>query len=68
METAATASMNEAIPYAEKVVSSFADIQKPKASEKVNYRQSLVILKNIYDVKKDAAKSAIYDAKAKAIQ
>ena len=68
MEAAATASMNEAIPYAEKVVSSFADIQKPKGSEKVNYKQSLVILKNIYDVKKDAAKSAMYDAKAKAIQ
>lgn len=68
MEAAATASMNEAIPYAEKVVSSFADIQKPKGSEKVNYKQSLIILKTIYDVKKDAAKSAMYDAKAKAIQ
>jgi tetratricopeptide (TPR) repeat protein len=57
--------MDEAIPYAEKVVSLFADIQKPKGSEKVNYKQSLVILKNIYEVKKDAAKAAIYDKKIK---
>lgn len=68
MEAASTAQMNEAIPYAEKVVSLFADIQKPKGSEKVNYKQSLVILKNIYDVKKDAAKSASYDAKIKQAQ
>ena len=60
-----TSQMNEAIPYAEKVISLFADIPKPKASEKVNYKQSLVILKNIYDVKKDTVKSAEYDKKIK---
>lgn len=65
IEAAATTAMNEAIPYAEKVVSLFADIEKPKGSEKVNYKQSLVILKNIYEVKKDAAKVAMYDAKIK---
>jgi hypothetical protein len=36
-------------------------VAKPKGSEKVNYKQSLVILKNIYEVKKDAAKVASYD-------
>ena len=66
LEAASTAQMNDAIPYAEKVVSLFADIQKPKGSEKVNYKQALSILKNIYDVKKDTAKSAMYDAKIKA--
>ena len=65
LEAESTAQMNEAIPYAEKVVSLYADIQKPKGSEKLNYKQSLVILKNIYDVKKDPAKSAIYDKKIK---
>ena len=60
-----TAQMNEAIPYAEKVVSLFSDIQKPKSSEKINLRQSLVILKNIYESKKDAAKVALYDKKIK---
>lgn len=65
IEAASTKAMNEAIPYAEKVVSLFADIQKPKGSEKINYKQSLVILKNIYDVKKDTAKAAMYDKKIK---
>lgn len=59
---------NDAIPYAEKVVSLFADNTKPKPSEKINYKQSLVILKNIYEVKKDAAKVAIYDKKIKEAQ
>ncbi len=55
------AAMNGAIPYAEKVVALFPASAKPKGSEKVNYKQSLVILKNIYEVKKDAAKVASYD-------
>lgn len=53
--------MNDAIPYAETVVSLFPGIAKPKTSEKINYRQSLNILKNIYDIKKDAAKVASYE-------
>ena len=60
-----TAQMNEAIPYAEKVISSFPDIAKPKGSEKINYKQSLVILKSIYQSKNDVAKVAIYDKKIK---
>ena len=65
MDATSTKAMNEAIPYAEKVVSLFADIQKPKSSEKVNYKQSLVILKNIYEIKKDAVKVALYAKKIK---
>lgn len=53
--------MNQAIPYAEESVKLFAGIAKPKASEHVNYKQSLVILKNIYETKKDAAKVANYE-------
>ena len=53
--------MNQAIPYAEAVVSLFPGIEKPKGSEKINYKQALVILKNIYEVKKDVAKAASYD-------
>lgn len=65
LDAASTKAMNDAVPYAEKVVSLFADIQKPKSSEKINYKQSLVILKNIYEIKKDAAKVASYDKKIK---
>jgi hypothetical protein len=68
MEANATKQMNDAIPYAEKVVSLYAENPKPKAGEKVNYKQALSILKNIYDVKKDAVKSAAYDKKIKEAQ
>jgi len=68
MEAASDKALNDAIPYAEKVVSLFPEIQKPKGSEKVNYRQALSILKNIYEIKKDAAKVATYDAKLKEAQ
>ncbi|MEP7107237.1 MAG: hypothetical protein ABI760_04630 [Ferruginibacter sp.] len=53
--------MNQAIPYAEAVVSLYPGITKPKSSEKINYKQSLVILKNIYESKKDVAKTATYE-------
>ena len=65
LQAEATAQMDQAIPFAEKVISLFADNVKPKGSEKVNFKQSLVILKNIYEDKKDAAKVAIYDKKIK---
>lgn len=63
-----TAVMNEAIPYAEKTVELFASIAKPKSSEKINYRQSLTILRNIYETKKDMTKAAQYDKLIKEIQ
>jgi hypothetical protein len=68
LEALSAKQVNDAIPFAEKVISLYADNTKPKSSEKVNYRQSLSILKNIYEVKKDAAKVAMYDKKIKEIQ
>lgn len=61
MQAQADATMMQAIPYAEAVVTLYKGIAKPKSSEKINYKQSLVILKNIYEVKKDAAKVASYE-------
>jgi hypothetical protein len=50
------------------VVSLFPGIAKPKSSEKINYKQALVILKNIYENKKDTAKVANYDKMIKESQ
>ncbi|MEO5889567.1 MAG: hypothetical protein ABIQ31_04905 [Ferruginibacter sp.] len=61
LQAQSDAAMNDAIPYAEAVVALYPGIAKPKASEKINYKQSLVILKNIYENKKDVAKTASYD-------
>ena len=55
--------MNDCIPYAEALVSTFEALPKPKGSEKINYKQTLVILKNVYEVKKDAAKVAALEKK-----
>jgi len=68
LETLSVKQVNDAVPYAEKVVDLFAGNAKPKPSEKINYKQSLVILKNIYEIKKDAAKVALYDKKIKEVQ
>jgi len=64
-QTLSDAQLTDAIPYAEKVITLFAALTKPKGGEKVNYKQSLVILKNIYEVKKDTVKVAEYDKKIK---
>ena len=68
LEAASASAMNDAIPYAEKVVSMYPEIQKPKGSEKVNYRQSLTMLRDIYETKKDTDKATAYDAKIKEAQ
>lgn len=68
LEAEASKSMNDAIPFAESVVGIFPTVQKPKTSEKANYRQALTILKNIYEVKKDAAKMASYEKLLKAAE
>lgn len=62
---ASNKSMEDAIPYAQGVETAFAALTKPRSSEKVSNKQSLVILKNIYEVKKDAAKVAEYEKKIK---
>jgi hypothetical protein len=68
LTAAAAKSMEDAVPYAQGVETAFAAVAKPKNSEKVNYKQALVILKNIYEVKKDAAKMADYEKKIKAAE
>jgi len=68
LEALSSKQVTDAIPYAEKVVTLFGENPKPKSSEKMNYKQSLVILKNIYEVKKDPAKVAVYDKKIKAVE
>jgi hypothetical protein len=68
LEADATKAMNESIPFAEKVVKLFEGMTKTKSSEKINYKQSLVILKNIYEVKKDAAKMAEMEKKISAAE
>jgi len=68
LQAQSDASMNEAIPYAEAVVALYPAIAKPKTSEKINYKQALVILKNIYETKKDVAKTTNYDKLIKEAQ
>lgn len=68
LQIQADSALNQAIPYAEAVVALFPGIAKPKASEKINYKQSLMILKNIYEGKKDVAKVASYDKLIKATE
>ena len=63
LEAESTKVMNESIPFGEALVTAFEALPKPKGSEKVNYKQSLVILKNVYEVKKDAAKVAALEKK-----
>ena len=60
--------MTQAIPFAEATISIYGTIAKPKSSDKVNCKQSLSILKSIYETKKDAEKVALYDAKVKAFE
>ncbi len=68
LQAEAEAAMNASVPYAEAVVSLYSGIEKPKSSEKINYKQSLVILKNVAEVKKDATKVASYDKLIKATE
>lgn len=65
LQAASTKSMEDAIPYAQAVETAFTALAKPKGTEKANRRQALVILRNIYEVKKDAAKLAEYEKKVK---
>jgi hypothetical protein len=68
IEADANKEMESAIPYADAVVSIFEGMTKTKNSEKVNYKQSLTILKNIYEVKKDTAKVAALEKKIAAAE
>jgi hypothetical protein len=58
--------LNDAIPYGEAALVAFKDIAKPSGTEKGNHRKLLTMLKNIYEVKKNTAKVAEYEALIKA--
>ncbi|MEO6721659.1 MAG: hypothetical protein ABIN67_14925 [Ferruginibacter sp.] len=68
LQTEADDAMSQSVPYGEKVVELYKAIEKPKTSEKVNYKQALVILKNVAEVKKDATKVATYDKMIKEVE
>jgi tetratricopeptide (TPR) repeat protein len=65
MNERSTKVMNDAIPYAEKVVELFKAVAKPKSQDKINNRQALILLRNIYEVKKDQVKADMYDKLSK---
>ena len=60
LEAAATKAMNDALPYGEEALKQFSSLQKQKTTDKVHRKQVLNMLKNIYDVRKDAVKVAQY--------
>ena len=57
----------DCIPYALKAVELFEKLPKMKTIEKVNYKQSLEMLAEIYRVKGDVKKSAEYKARQEAV-
>lgn len=63
----ALSDMNECIPYAEVAYNYYAGLPSLKATEKDNYKASMLILESIYEAKKDATKQAFYTAKLKAL-
>ena len=61
MEADATKAMNDAIAPGEEALKQFTTLQKVKITDKVHRKQILTMLKNIYEVRKDAAKTAEYN-------
>ena len=59
--------MTEAIPYAETAIKFYHGLEKLKANQKNNYKLVLNMLKDIYEIKGDAKKSAEYKAAAEAL-
>ncbi len=68
MEAESLKALDELIPYGEKAIALFPDLTKPSYSDKANYKRLLNMMKNVYDVKKDAAKAAEYDKMSKAAE
>lgn len=58
--------ITDAIPYGEAGIAAFAGIAKPTGTEKGNYRKLLTMMKSMYEVKKNTAKVAEYEALIKA--
>jgi len=68
LQAESSQALTEAIPYGEAAVVAFKDIAKPTGTEKGNYRKLLTMMKNIYEVKKNPAKIAEYEAIIKTAQ
>ncbi|HOZ79449.1 MAG TPA: hypothetical protein PLY34_15755 [Ferruginibacter sp.] len=66
LQAESTKALDDAIPYGEAAMIAFKDIAKPSGTEKGNYRKLLTMMKNIYEVKKNPAKIAEYEALIKA--
>ena len=61
LEGLTNAKMDEAIPYAEKVVKFYSEKATLTGKEKINYQQTLGNLSNIYSYKNNPKKAADYD-------
>jgi hypothetical protein len=68
LEADALKSLNDALPYGETAVGLFSSLKKTNNSDKANYKRLVNLLKNAYEVKKDAAKTAEYDKLSKAAE
>lgn len=67
LNDAANADLNACIPYCEAAIKYFESLPKLKPMEKSNYKQSIGILQDIYQIKKDQAKVDALEAKVKAL-
>lgn len=61
LQAEAAQALTDAIPYGENAIKAFNGLAKATNTEKGNYRKLVTMMKNIYEVKKDAAKVAEYD-------
>ncbi len=68
LEADAMKLMNDAATFAATADELFATVKKPKTTDKVHHKQVVTILKNVAEVKKDAAKVAEYDKRLKEME
>ncbi len=64
----ANAKMDEVIPYAETMVKYYQEKPPVKSSQKINYKNALDYLSDIYNVKNNPKKAAEYDKMREAIK
>jgi hypothetical protein len=67
LNDAATAQLDECIPYAEAAINYFAALPTLKPLDKANYRATLIMLQNVYEAKKDQPKADEYEKKMKTL-
>jgi hypothetical protein len=65
MDAESLKALDEAIPYGETAVTLFAGLKKTSNTDKANYKRLVNLMKNIYEVKKNPAKTAEYDKLSK---